>query len=42
MIYYHLPFLARAFPEGKRVAVYGRLEEKAGVLRITHPETETI
>jgi len=28
MVYFHLPFLARAFPEGKRVAVYGRLEEK--------------
>lgn len=42
MVYYHLPFLARAFPEGKRVAVYGRLEEKAGLWRMTHPETETI
>ena len=42
MIYYHLPFLARAFPEGKRVAVYGRLDEKNGILRTIHPETETI
>ena len=42
MIYYHLPFLARAFPEGKKVAVYGRLDEKNGILRTIHPETETI
>ena len=42
MVYFHLPFLARAFPEGKRVAVYGRLEEKGGLLRVIHPETETI
>jgi len=34
--------LARAFPEGKRVAVYGRLDEKNGILRTIHPETETI
>jgi ATP-dependent DNA helicase RecG len=42
ILFYHLPFMARAFPEGKRVAVYGRLEEKSGILRTIHPETETI
>lgn len=31
-VYYNLPFLARAFPEGKRLAAYGRVEEKKGVL----------
>jgi ATP-dependent DNA helicase RecG len=34
--------MARAFPEGKRVAVYGRIEEKKGNFVLTHPETETI
>ena len=42
ILFYHLPFMARAFPEGKRVAVYGWLEEKSGILRTIHPETETI
>ena len=42
MVFYHLPFLARAFPEGKRVAAFGRIEEKKGVFLMTHPETESI
>ena len=42
IVFYNLPFLARAFPEGKRVAVYGRIEEKKGNFVLTHPETETI
>ena len=42
LIFYNLPFMARAFPEGKRVAVYGRMEEKKGIFVLAHPETETI
>ena len=42
MVFYNLPFMARAFPEGKRVAVYGRMEEKKGIYVLAHPETETI
>jgi len=42
VVFYNLPFMARAFPEGKRVAVYGRVEEKKGVFVVTHPETETV
>ena len=42
LIFYNLPFMARAFPEGKRVAVYGRMEEKKGIFVLSHPETETI
>ena len=42
LVYYNLPFMARAFPEGKRVAVYGRMEEKKGIFVLTHPETETL
>ena len=42
IVFYNLPFMARAFPEGKRVAVYGRIEEKKGNFVLTHPETETI
>ena len=42
LVFYNLPFMARAFPEGKRVAVYGRMEEKKGVFVATHPETETV
>ena len=42
LVFYHLPFMARAFPEGKRVAVYGRMEEKKGVFVLAHPETETV
>jgi ATP-dependent DNA helicase RecG len=42
MVFYHLPFLARAFPEGKRVAAFGRIEEKKGFFVMTHPETESI
>ena len=42
VVFYNLPFMARAFPEGKRVAVYGRVEEKKGVFVATHPETETV
>ena len=42
LVFYNLPFMARAFPEGKRVAVYGRMEEKKGVFVLSHPETETI
>ena len=42
LVFYNLPFMARAFPEGKRVAVYGRIEEKKGVFVATHPETETV
>jgi len=42
IVFYNLPFMARAFPEGKQVAVYGRIEEKKGNFVLTHPETETI
>ena len=42
LVFYNLPFMARAFPEGKRVAVYGRIEEKKGIFVLAHPETETI
>ena len=42
LVFYNLPFMARAFPEGKRVAVFGRVEEKKGVFVVTHPETETV
>ena len=42
LVFYNLPFMARAFPEGKRVAVYGRMEEKKGIYVLAHPETETI
>jgi len=42
LVYYNLPFMARAFPEGKRVAVYGRMEEKKGIFVLPHPETETL
>jgi ATP-dependent DNA helicase RecG len=42
LIFYNLPFMARAFPEGKRVAVYGRMEKKKGIFVLAHPETETI
>ena len=42
LVFYNLPFMARAFPEGKRVAVYGRIEEKKGIFVLSHPETETI
>ena len=42
LVYYNLPFLARAFPEGKRVAAYGRVEEKKGIFTLAHPETESI
>jgi len=42
LVFYNLPFMARAFPEGKRVAVYGRIEEKKGGFVLAHPETETI
>ena len=42
IVFYNLPFMARAFPEGKRVAAYGRIEEKKGNFVLTHPETETI
>lgn len=42
LVYYNLPFMARAFPEGKKVAVYGRIEEKKGLFVLTHPETETL
>jgi len=42
LTFYNLPFMARAFPEGKRVAVYGRMEEKKGIFVLAHPETETI
>ena len=42
LVFYNLPFMARAFPEGKRVAVFGRVEDKKGVFVVTHPETETV
>ncbi|MCX6935418.1 MAG: DEAD/DEAH box helicase, partial [Verrucomicrobia bacterium] len=42
LVFYNLPFLARAFPEGKRVAAFGRVEEKKGVFTVVHPETESI
>ncbi|NDC00962.1 MAG: hypothetical protein EBZ83_06025 [Verrucomicrobia bacterium] len=42
LVFYNLPFMARAFPEGKRVAVFGRAEEKKGVFVFAHPETETV
>jgi ATP-dependent DNA helicase RecG len=42
LVFYNLPFMARAFPEGKRVAVHGRIEEKKGIFVLSHPETETI
>ena len=42
LMFYNLPFMARAFPEGKKVAVYGRAEEKKGIFVFAHPETETV
>ena len=42
LVFYNLPFMARAFPEGKKVAVFGRAEEKKGIFVFAHPETETV